>query len=129
MIDQRQDERTIWANSGPVPPLEAVMAEPTLVGRLPRPVAIEYCRVTKRLVADLEAHIGTTDPAIADSAIDQDRAVGLTEASEILGMKRRTLERQSTWQQLGGYRDVDGHIKFRLVRLHRHLARRSTGRG
>jgi hypothetical protein len=129
MIDQRQDEHKAWAPVSPVPSLEAVVAEPTLVGRLPRPVAIEYCRVTKRLVADLEAHIGTSDPAIAASAIDQDRAIGLTEASEILGMKRRTLERRSMWQQLGGYRDVDGHIKFRLVLLHRHLARRSTTRG
>ena len=113
-----------------VPALETVIQHPKLVGQLPRSVAIEYRRAIKRLAADLEAHILTTvDAPIALRAPDHDRAVSLTEASQLLDIKRRTLERPSKWRQLGGYRDIDGHIKFRLLDLHRHLGRRSTSRG
>jgi hypothetical protein len=115
------------ARLDPVPPLEAVMQNPELVERLPRSVAIEYRRAIQRLAADLEAHITTSgDGPVAVRTPDHDRAVGLTEASQRLGIKRRTLERRAKWRQLGGYRDIDGHIKFRLIDLHRHLARRST---
>lgn len=118
------------ARLDPVPPLEAVMQNPGLVERLPRSVAIEYRRTIQRLEADLEAHITTsTDGSVAERAPDHDRAVSLAEASQLLDIKRRTLERPSKWRQLGGYRDIDGHIKFRLVDLRRHLARRSTSRG
>jgi len=113
-----------------VPPLEAVMQNPGLVERLPRAVAIEYRRAIQRLAADLEAHITiSVDGAVAVRAPDHDRAVSLTEASQLLDIKRRTLERPAKWRQLGGYRDIDGHIKFRLVDLRRHLARRSTTLG
>src|SRR5216683_6599747 len=80
----------------------------------------------KRLDADLEAHIAAwVDLPVAGRAPDQDRAIGLAEASELLDIKPRTLERPSKWRQLGGYRDIDGHIKFRLLDLRRHVARRS----
>ena len=106
------------------------MQNPELVERLPRAVAIEYRRAIQRLAADLEAHITiSVDGPVAVRAPDHDRAVSLTEASQLLDIKRRTLERPAKWRQLGGYRDIDGHIKFRLVDLHRHLARRSTTLG
>ncbi len=113
-----------------VPPLDAVMKDPELVERLPRSVAIEYRRAIQRLAADLEAHITTSvaEP-VAVPTQNHDRAVSLTAASQLLGIKRRTLERPAKWRQLGGYRDIDGHIKFRLLDLHRHLARRSARRG
>ena len=113
-----------------VPPLEAVMQNPGLVERLPRAVAIEYRRAIQRLAADLEAHIdGPVAVRAPDHDADGDRAVSLTEASQLLDIKRRTLERPAKWRQLGGYLDIDGHIKFRLVDLRRHLARRSTTLG
>jgi len=99
------------------------MADPALARHLPRPVAIEYRRAIKRLDADLEARIASIEPADVTNPVDSDRAIGLAEASTFLDMKRRTLERK--WQQLGGYRDIDGHIKFRLSVLRRHVARRS----
>lgn len=116
------------AHLGAVPSLQDVVADPALVGRLPRPVAIEYRRAIKRLDADLEAHIAasTDRAAAAREAEGPDRAIGLDEAARILDIKRRTLERESKWRLVGGYRDVDGRIKFRLAELRRHLARRST---
>jgi len=111
----------------PVPPLEAVIQNPGLVEQLPRSVAIEYRRAIQRLAADLEAHITTcVHGPVAVRTSDHDRAVSLTEASQLLGIKRRTLERPAKWRQVGGYRDIDGRIKFRLIDLRRHLARRST---
>jgi hypothetical protein len=106
------------------------VTDPVLVERLPRAVAIEYRRVIQRLAADLEAHITTSvDEPVAVSPQTHDRAVSLTEASQLLDIKRRTLERPAKWRQLGGYRDIDGHVKFRLLDLHRHLARRNARRG
>ena len=130
-MSQRQNERANMGTPlGPVSPLEAVIRDPGLVERLPRIVAIEYRRAIKRLDADLEAHIAASvDLPVASRAPDQDRAIGLAEASKLLDIKRRTLERPPKWRQLGGYRDIDGHIKFRLLDLRRHLARRSTSLG
>jgi hypothetical protein len=105
------------------------MQDPRLVERLPRAVAIEYRRAILRLAADLEAHITISiDQPAAAPAAEDDRAVNLTGASQLLAIKRRTLERAAKWRQLGGYRDIDGHIKFRLADLRRHLARRSPHR-
>jgi hypothetical protein len=105
------------------------MQDPRLVERLPRAVAIEYRRAIQRLAADLEAHITiSVDEPAAAQAPNNDRAVSLTEASQLLAIKRRTLERPAKWRQLWGYRDIDGHIKFRLADLRRHLASRSTRR-
>ncbi len=130
-MSQRPNERAnMGMPLGPVPPLEAVIRDPGLVERLPRRVAIEYRRAIKRLDADLEAYIAASvDLPVAGRAPDQDRAIGLAEASKLLDIKRRTLERSSKWRQLGGYRDIDGHIKFRLLDLRRHVARRSTSLG
>jgi len=105
------------------------MEDPRLVERLPRAVAIEYRRAILRLAADLEAHITISiDQPAAAHVPANDRAVSLNEASQLLAMKRRTLERPAKWRQLGGYRDIDGHIKFRLADLRRHLARQSSRR-
>jgi hypothetical protein len=130
-MSQRPNERANMGMAlGPVPPLEAVIREPGLVERLPQLVAIAYRRAIKRLDADLEAHIAArVDLPEAGRAPDQDRAIGLAEASKLLDIKRRTLERPPKWRQLGGYRDIDGHIKFRLLDLRRYLARRSTRLG
>ncbi len=123
----RPGEREAPPQLGSVPSLPDVMADPALASHLPRPVAIEYRRAIKRLDADLEARIASIEPADATNPLDADRAIGLAEASTFLDMKRRTLERK--WQQLGGYRDIDGHIKFRLAVLRRHVARRSPTGG
>ncbi len=116
---------------GVVPSLATVLADPTLVERLPRRVAIEYRRTIKRLDVDLEAHIAAsldrgTAVREAEEPEEPDRAVGLTDAAAMLGIKRRTLEREPKWRLVGGYRDIDGRIKFRLSDLRRHMARRRT---
>ncbi|MBI4271723.1 MAG: hypothetical protein HY615_15415 [Candidatus Rokubacteria bacterium] len=117
------------ASLAAVPSLPDVQADPALVQHLPRPVAIEYRRQLRRLDADLEAHIAAS-PDRADAPLEpeeQGRAVGLDEAASLLGMERRTLERKPMWQRLGGYKDLDGRVKFRLGNLRRHVARRSSG--
>ena len=119
----RPGEREAQPHRGSVPSLPDVLADPALARHLPRPVAIEYRRAMKRLDADLEARIASIEPADVTNPLETDRAIGLAEASTFLDMKRRTLERK--WQLLGGYRDIDGHIKFRLAVLRRHVARRS----
>ena len=113
---------------GVVPSLATVLADPTLVGRLPRRVAIEYRRTIKRLDVDLEAHIAASldRGAAVREAEEPDRAVGLTDAAAMLAIKRRTLEREPKWRLVGGYRDIDGRIKFRVSDLRRHMARRRT---
>jgi len=114
-----------------VPSLPDVQADPVLVQQLPRPVAIEYRRQLRRLDADLEAHIAANTDRVecAREPEESGRAVGLDEAARLLSMERRTLERKPTWQRLGGYKDLDGRVKFRLGTLHRHVARRSKGIG
>lgn len=130
--DQRDGDRPLrLATLAAVPSLPDVVGDPTLVDRLPRRTAIEYQRVVRRLDADLGAHIasGTDFVETKGTPEEGDRAIGLDEAAHILGMEKRTLERKPTWQRLAGYKDVDGRVKFRLVDLRRHIARRGANRG
>ena len=119
---------------GVVPTLEELLADPARATQL-------AAEATEAMLAEVHARQGrlyTVEGAllsrlfalraVARPAPDQDRAVGIEGAAVIIGMKLNTLRRREKWRQLGGYRDMDGRVKFTLAGLQRHLARKSGGR-
>ena len=62
-------------------------------------------------------------PQACHPALDPDRAVRLEEAASVLAMSQDFLYRN--WKRLGGYKDADHHIKFRMSDLQRHLQRKA----
>ena len=54
---------------------------------------------------------------------DPDRAVRLDEAAPLLAMSQDFVYRN--WKRLGGYKDTDHHIKFRMSDIQRHLQRKA----
>src|SRR5262249_43860685 len=52
-----------------------------------------------------------------------DRALRLDEAAPLLAMSQDFLYRN--WKRLGGYKDADHHIKFRMSDVQRHLQRKA----
>jgi hypothetical protein len=54
---------------------------------------------------------------------DPDRAVRLEEAASLLAMSEDFVYRN--WKRLGGYKDTDHHIKFRMSDIQRHLQRKA----
>ena len=50
---------------------------------------------------------------------EPDRAVRLDEAASLLAMSHDFVYRN--WKRLGGYKDFDHHIKFRMSDIQRHL--------
>ena len=73
------------------------------------------------LLLDLEYEIARRQAHQTAQAPERDRAVLLDEAGLMLGMTKDYLYRH--WTKLGGYRDVDGHIKFPLSVIQRHVRR------
>ena len=58
-----------------------------------------------------------------DHTPDPDRALRLDEAASLLAMSHDFVYRN--WKRLGGYKDADHHIKFRMSDLQRHLQRKA----
>ena len=54
---------------------------------------------------------------------EADRALRLEEASALLAMSQDFVYRN--WKRLGGYKDADHHIKFRMSDIQRHLLRKA----
>jgi hypothetical protein len=52
-----------------------------------------------------------------------DRALRLEEAASLLAMSNDFVYRN--WKRLGGYKDADHHIKFRMSDIQRHLQRKA----
>jgi len=59
----------------------------------------------------------------AHQAPEPDRAIRLEEAASLLAMSDDFVYRN--WKRLGGYKDVDHHIKFRMSDIQRHLHRKA----
>ena len=59
----------------------------------------------------------------AHAAPDPDRAVRLGETASLLAMSPDFVYRN--WKRLGGYKDTDHHIKFRMSDIQRHLHRKA----
>ncbi len=62
-------------------------------------------------------------PPTCHPAPDPDRALRLEEAASLLAMSQDFVYRR--WKRLGGYKDTDHHIKFRMSDLQRHLERKA----
>ena len=109
----------------PVPSLDELAREPEKVATVLTDALLSYLRRVRTLETILEEErdrrllqaSGSVSPIAAG-------AVGVAEAAAIIGMKTNTLRRREKWQQVGGYRDADGRIKFTRAGLHRYLARR-----
>ena len=59
----------------------------------------------------------------AHQAPEPDRALRLEEAASLLAMSNDFVYRN--WKRLGGYKDADHHIKFRMSDIQRHLQRKA----
>ena len=59
----------------------------------------------------------------AHHAPEPDRALRLDEAASLLAMSEDFVYRN--WKRLGGYKDTDHHIKFRMSDIQRHLQRKA----
>ena len=56
-------------------------------------------------------------------ALEPDRALRLDEAASLLSMSQDFVYRN--WKRLGGYKDTDHHIKFRMSDIQRYLQRKA----
>jgi ABC-type amino acid transport substrate-binding protein len=103
-----------------VPSLEELAEQPEAFDSLP-PLAqaalVERVEVlAARLRVKLLAARTAAGPAPAASP---DRAVGLEEASGLLGLSRDFLYRH--WKKLGGYKDDDSRVRFTMSTIQRRL--------
>ena len=64
-------------------------------------------------------------PRPCHPAPEPDRAVRLDEAASLLAMSQDFVYRH--WKRLGGYKDTDHHIKFRMSDIQGHLQRKAQG--
>ncbi len=106
-----------------VPEWNALFADSALLDELPLDALIDLQRQHRHLGADLSAAIARQTARTAGPPAPDGDVVGIDEAAHILGMKKSTLYRK--WRSIGaGYKDIDGHPKFRRGALHRYLLRK-----
>ena len=68
-------------------------------------------------------HLLSAPRPCAQHAPEPDRALRLEEAASLLAMSSDFVYRN--WKRLGGYKDTDHHIKFRMSDIQRHLQRKA----
>jgi hypothetical protein len=84
------------------------------------------------LRAQLDHHCADVDAAVARRVAQHsvsagaalDRALGIDEAAAMLGMSKDFVYRR--WPKLGGFKDDDGHVKFALSIVQRHIRMRAA---
>jgi hypothetical protein len=110
-------------NAQPHVDWDALVADPTLFTTLPIEVQDVVYRLTAQLEAACRALVLTRAMlnGVAPAA-DPDQVVRLAEAASRLGMSKDFLHR--TWRKLGGFKDDDGHVKFSLRVIARHVRSR-----
>ena len=75
-------------------------------------------------LADLLQHLARLlVPPACHPSPEPDRALRLDEAASLLAMSHDFVYRH--WKRLGGYKDTDHHVKFRMSDLQRHLQRKA----
>lgn len=104
-----------------VPTLTALSADPGLFDALPRQAQDALFEQAAVLEARLRAKIMARRGQDERVSPEVDRAVRVDEAAALLGMTKDFLYRH--WQKLGGYRDDDGHVKFAMSAIQRHVRR------
>ncbi len=109
----------------PVPSLPDILADPGLMPRLPRAVAIEYRRAIKRLEADLEAHIAG-ELASAAAHDGGNETLDVAQAATMLGLAVDTLYRRARKPPFAAFLVPTGtrRLVFSRRRIEEHVARR-----
>lgn len=79
---------------------------------------IELAGLLQKLV-----HLLSAPRPCAHHEPDPDRALRLDEAALLLAMSQDFVYRN--WKRLGGYKDSDHHIKFRMSDIQHHLRRKA----
>jgi hypothetical protein len=103
----------------PVPTLAQVVADPGILARLPADVLVSLRAQLRHLDIDLAAALDRQRLRPVQEPQAPDRAVKVEEAMVLLGMTEDYLYRH--WPKLGGYKDDDGHVKFPLTAIQRHI--------
>lgn len=102
------------------PTLDQLAQDPRLFDALPPATQGALFEQVEVLAAHLRALMLTQRANRAEPReIAPDRAILFEEALHLLGMHKDYLYRH--WRKLGGYKDVDGHIKFTMGAIQRHL--------
>jgi hypothetical protein len=106
---------------------DALVDDPTLFKTLP----VEVQDAVYRRVAQLEAAcralvLTRATPNGVALTPDPDQVVRLADAASRLGMSKDFLHR--SWRKLGGFKDADGHVKFSLRVIMRHVRSREQHR-
>jgi hypothetical protein len=102
-----------------VPPLGELLADASALDRLHLDALVELKRQAAHLTADITAAIDWRMAGARPEPQGPDRAVGLEEASGLLGLSRDFLYRH--WKKLGGYKDDDGRVRFTMSTIQRRL--------
>jgi hypothetical protein len=79
---------------------------------------VELANVLQKLV-----HLLSAPRPCSQHGTEPDRALRLDEAASLLAMSNDFVYRN--WKRLGGYKDTDHHIKFRVSDIQRHLERKA----
>jgi hypothetical protein len=98
---------------------EVLFADPTVFNSLPAEAQNAIYEKVAALEARFRAQILARSGSGQASTPDPDRAIRIDQACDLLGMSKDFLYRH--WEELGGYRDDDGHVKFTLSAIQRHL--------
>src|SRR5262245_43366002 len=101
---------------------EALMAEPTRFAALPMSDQDTIYAQIAGLEAAWRPAVLTRRSAFEtgrQGPAETERALRLAEAAARLGMSKDYLYRH--WRKLGGYKDDDGHVKFALSAIQRHV--------
>jgi hypothetical protein len=106
---------------------DALVDDPTLFTTLPVEVQDAVYRQVAQLEAVCRAFVLTrATPNGVTPAPDPDQVVRLADAASRLGMSKDFLHR--SWRTLGGFKDADGHVKFSVRVITRHVRSREQRR-
>ena len=104
-----------------VPRLNDLETEPSLFDTLPPGLQDVLFEQVAVLEARLRVKILARHRTDERAPTEPDRAVKIEEAVVLLGMTEDSLPRH--WSKLGGYKDDDGHVKFPMTTIQRHIRR------
>ena len=111
-------------NLAAVPSWDALFADPSVFKALPSEMQDALYEQVAVMEARLRANVVMRQRNEQAARPEPDRAVRIDEAVDLLGMSKDFLYRH--WRKLGGYRDDDGHVKFAMSVIQRHLRTRRS---
>jgi hypothetical protein len=108
-----------------LPTWDALFSNPSTFDALPPEAQAKIYEQVAVMEATLRAKaLARRERSERAASATPERAVGIEEACPLLGMTKDFLYRN--WRKLGlaGYRDDDGHVKFPLSAIQRHIRRK-----